>query len=187
MFLSQGENLGYFLGLIRRTVVEKKLWERFFLFFFFSDTLWIWLNLIKSISYQVALSFRWKFRALFYKVRQSNKSKFKCYISSLEFYSVFWNGCKYSFFHVVVCCLVTKLCPTLCEPMDCSMPGSPVLHYLLDFAQIHIHWASDVIYPSHPLLTPSPPALNLFPKSGSFPMNWLFTSSAQSIGTLLQC
>ena len=43
------------------------------------------------------------------------------------------------------CCTVAKLCPTLCNPMDCSMPGFPALHYLLEFAQIHVHWVSDAI------------------------------------------
>ena len=45
--------------------------------------------------------------------------------------------------------------------MDCSMPGFPVFPYLLEFAQTHVRWVSDVIQPSHPLLPPSPPALNL--------------------------
>ena len=43
------------------------------------------------------------------------------------------------------CCSVTKLCLTVCDTRDCSMPGSPVLHYLPEFAQIHFHWISDVI------------------------------------------
>ena len=59
------------------------------------------------------------------------------------------------------CCSVAKSCLTLCDPMDCSVPGSSLLHYLLKFAQIHGHWVSDAIQPSHPLLLPSPPALNL--------------------------
>ena len=45
--------------------------------------------------------------------------------------------------------------------MDCSMPGLPVLHQLLELAQTHVHWVGDAIQPSHPLLSPSPPALNL--------------------------
>jgi len=57
-------------------------------------------------------------------------------------------------------CSVTKSCPNL-QPMDCSMPGFPVLHYLLEFAQTHVHWVDDAIQPSHPLSSPSPPALNL--------------------------
>ena len=59
------------------------------------------------------------------------------------------------------CCSVAKLCLTLCEPMDYSLRGSPILHHLLEFAQTHVHRVSDAIQPSHPLLPPSPPALNL--------------------------
>ena len=51
--------------------------------------------------------------------------------------------------------------PTLCDPMNCSTPGFPVLHYLPEFAQIHVHWVDDAILPPHPLLLPSPFALNL--------------------------
>ena len=43
------------------------------------------------------------------------------------------------------CCSVTKLCPILCNPMDCSMPGSSVLHFLPEFAQIQVHWVGDAI------------------------------------------
>ena len=43
------------------------------------------------------------------------------------------------------CCSVAKSCPTLCNPVDCSTPGSSVLHYLLEFAQIHIHWLDHTI------------------------------------------
>ena len=66
------------------------------------------------------------------------------------------------------CCLVTQSCPTLCKPMDCSTPGFPVLHYFLEFAQTHVHWVSDAIQPSHPLLSPFPPAFNLFQHQGLF-------------------
>ena len=59
-------------------------------------------------------------------------------------------------FTTVCCYSVAKLCPTLCDPMNCSTPGFPVLHYLLEFAQIHAHWVGDVIQPSHPLPPPSP-------------------------------
>ena len=52
--------------------------------------------------------------------------------------------------------------------MDCSTPGFPVLHYLLEFAQIHVHWASDAIQSSHPLSSPSPPAFNLSQHEGLF-------------------
>ena len=59
----------------------------------------------------------------------------------------------------MLCCSVVKSCLTLCNPMDCSTPGFPVLHHLLEFAQTHIHGVSDAIPPSHPLSPPSP--LNL--------------------------
>ena len=57
---------------------------------------------------------------------------------------------------------VTQSCPTLCGPMDYSMPGFPVLHHLPEFAQIHFHWVSGAIQPFYLLLPASPPAFNLF-------------------------
>ena len=72
------------------------------------------------------------------------------------------------------CCLVTKSCPTLCHPMDCSTPGFSVLHYLPKFVQTHVHWVSDAIQPSHPLLSPSPPAFNLSQNRGLF--QWISSS-----------
>ena len=54
---------------------------------------------------------------------------------------------------------VAQSCPTLCDPVVCSMPGFPVHHQLLEIAQTHVHQASDAIQPSHPLPSPSPPAL----------------------------
>ena len=67
--------------------------------------------------------------------------------------------------------------------MDCSMPDFPVFHYLLKFAQTHVHWVDDVIQPFHPLSPPSPHALNLFQQWCLFQwMSQLFTSGGQSIG-----
>ena len=63
---------------------------------------------------------------------------------------------------------VTQLCPTLWDPIDCSMPGLPVHHQLLEFTQTHVHWLSDAIQPSHPLSSPSPSALNLSQHQGHF-------------------
>ena len=56
---------------------------------------------------------------------------------------------------------VAQSCPTLCDPMDCSMPGFLVHHQLPELVQTHIHQVSDAIQPSHPLSSPSPPAFNL--------------------------
>ena len=56
---------------------------------------------------------------------------------------------------------VAHSCPTLCNSMDCSMPAFPVHHQLQELAQTHVHWVGDEIQPSHPLLSPFPPAFNL--------------------------
>ena len=63
--------------------------------------------------------------------------------------------------YISCCCSVAQSCLTLCDPMDCSTPGLPVLHCLPELAQTHVHRVSDVIQPSHPLSPPSPPAFNL--------------------------
>ena len=55
---------------------------------------------------------------------------------------------------------VAQWCPTLCDPMNCSTPGLPVHHQLPEFTQTHIHLVGGAIQPSHPLLSPSPPAPN---------------------------
>ena len=51
---------------------------------------------------------------------------------------------------------VAQSCPTLCDPMNCSMPGLPIHHQFLEFTQTHVHWVGYAIQPSHPLLSPSP-------------------------------
>ena len=75
----------------------------------------------------------------------------------------------------IYCCSVAQSCPTLCDSMGCSTPGFPVLHYLLEFAQTHIHWVGDAIQPSHPVICFSS-CFQSFPASGSFPKSHLFTS-----------
>ena len=65
---------------------------------------------------------------------------------------------------------VAQSCPTLCDPMDCSTPALLVHHQHPEFTQTHIHGVCDAIRPSHPLSSPSPPPLQSFPASGSFPM-----------------
>ena len=62
---------------------------------------------------------------------------------------------------IFFCCSVPQSCPTLFNTMDYHTPGFPVLHYLWELAQIHVHWVSDTIQSSCPLLSPSPPAFNL--------------------------
>ena len=79
------------------------------------------------------------------------------------------------------CCSVTQSCPTLCDPVDCSMPGFPVLHHLQELAQTHVHQVGDAIQPSHPVISFSS-CPQSFPASGSFPVSRLFASGGQSIG-----
>ena len=91
--------------------------------------------------------------------------------------------CTAKWFSYTYCCSVTQSCLTL-YPMDCSTPGFPVLHYLLEFAQTYVYWISDAIQPYH-FLSPHPfsSCPQSFPALGSFPVNWLFESGSQSIGT----
>ena len=72
------------------------------------------------------------------------------------------------FYHLISCCSVTQPCLTVCDPMACSMSGFPDIHHLLKFAQTHIHWVSEAIQPSCPLLSPSPPAFSLSQHQGLF-------------------
>ena len=65
------------------------------------------------------------------------------------------------FFHSLQFSSVAQLCLTLCDSMNCSMPGHPVHHQLLESTQTHVHWVGDAIQPSYPLSSSSPPALNL--------------------------
>ena len=63
---------------------------------------------------------------------------------------------------------VTQSCLTLCDPMDCSMPGFPVPHHLPELAQTLVYQVGDVIQPSHPMLSPSPPVFYFSQYQGLF-------------------
>jgi len=70
---------------------------------------------------------------------------------------------------------VAQSCPTLCNPMNHTQHTRPPVHHqLLDFTQTHVHWVGDAIQPSHPLSSPSPPALNLSQHQGLF--KWVSSS-----------
>ena len=77
---------------------------------------------------------------------------------------------------------VTDSCPTLCDPMNRSAPGLPVHHQLQEFTRTHVHWVGDAIQPSHPMLSPSPPALNLSQQQGLF--KWV--SSLHQVAKVLE-
>ena len=75
------------------------------------------------------------------------------------------------FLNLVLNCSLSSVIqsgPTLCDPMDYSMPGFPVHHQLLEPTETHVHWVGDAIQPSHPLSSPSPPAFNVSQHQGLF-------------------
>ena len=77
---------------------------------------------------------------------------------------------------------VAQLCPTLCDPVNHSMPGLPVCHQLPEFTQTHVHWAGDAIQLSHPLSSPFPPAFSLSQHQGLF--KWV--SSSYQVAKVLE-
>ena len=100
-----------------------------------------------------------------------NTSNILVALSTQKFISFWYRHIIQSWFKLLIvlnssicCCSVAQLCLTLYNPMDCSTPGFPVLHHLLELAQTHVHWVGDAIqpHPSHPLSSPSPPAFSLF-------------------------
>ena len=84
--------------------------------------------------------------------------------------------------HYCCCYSVAQSWSTLCDPMDCSMPGFHVLYHLQELAQTHVHWVSDAIEPSCSSIIPFSCYLQSFPAAGSFLMSRLFASGDKSIG-----
>ena len=84
-------------------------------------------------------------------------------------------------YSLLLCCLITK-CSTLCDPVNCSALGFPVLHYLPKFAQTQVHLVSHAIQPSLPLSSPSPLALSLSQHQGLF--RWV--SSVHQVSKVLE-
>ena len=93
-----------------------------------------------------------------------------------------WRWLEYYF------CSVTQSCPTVCNPMDCSTPAFSVLHHVLvlEFAQIHVPRVSYSIQSSHPLTSPSPPALNFSQHQGLFQWVGFLHQVAQLLELQLQ-
>ena len=97
--------------------------------------------------------------------------------SEKEYIYILYILCVIYIYYILYCCSVIQSCPTLCHPMDCSMPGLPVLHHLLEFALM-------VMLSSHLILwclfSFCPQS---FPASGTFPVSCLFTAGGQNTGT----
>ena len=94
--------------------------------------------------------------------------------------------CNYWYIYLGLLCLqfssVAQSCPTLCDPMNHSMPGLPVHHQLPEPTQTHVHWVSDAIQSSHPRWSPSPPTLNLSQHQSLF--KWV--SSSHQVAKVLE-
>ena len=95
-------------------------------------------------------------------------------IRDISFANFSWDSVQFS--------SVAQLCLTLCDPVDCSMPGFPVHHQLPELTQTHVCRVSDAIQPSHPLSSPSPPAFNLSQHQGLF--KWV--RSSQQVAKVLE-
>ena len=108
--------------------------------------------------------------------RKSSESILRCYS-----WVIILNLAQITF-SISCCCSVSHPCLTLCNHMDFSTSGFPVLYCLLEFAQTHVHWVSDAIHSSSPLSSPSPPAFNLSQHQGIF--QWV--SSSHQAAKLLE-
>ena len=132
-------------------------WFLFFIFSFFLFTLYL-------ICFSFSSSCRWKMKALIFTP------------------SLFCNARLYKYKILFQFSSVTQLCPTLCIPMDCNMPGLPVHHQLPELTQTHVHRVGDAIQLSHLLSAPSPPAFNLSQHQSLF--QWV--SSSHQVAKVLE-
>ena len=114
------------------------------------------------------LAFSFSERHLVISIKRGNKIPVLWSINSI----LLWGNC---------CCSVIQSCLTLCNTIDCSVPGFPVLHYLLGFVQTQVHWGGDAS--NHLILSlPFSSCLHSFPVSRSFPVSQLFARGGQNIG-----
>ena len=98
--------------------------------------------------------------------------------------NIAWIHLLINIFSTTIISSVAQLCLTLCNPIDCSMPGFPVHHQFPELAQTHvhtIHWI-DTIQSSHPLSSPSPPAFNLSQHLCLF--QWVSSSAVMAAVTI---
>ena len=105
------------------------------------------------------------------------------YMYTMEYYSAIKRTTSESVLSSVQFSSVTQSCLTLCNPMNCSMPGLPLHHQLPEFTQTHIHRVSDTIQPSHPRSSPSPPAPN--PSQHHSLFQWV--NSSHEVVKVLEC
>ena len=114
---------------------------------------------------------------------------FNCVCVCVYIYILFHSTAKWFSLYICVCVcvcvqfsLVTQLCPTVCNSMDCIMLGLWVHHQCPEFTETHVHWVGDAIHASHPLSSPSPPTLHLSQHQGLF--QWV--SSSHQVAKVLE-
>ena len=113
----------------------------------------LWSSYSSLLTYPVPLNFwSWKSPMYLCKVFMVERRKINIFLCSMEIKYLWDNFC---------CCSVTKLCPTVCDYMDYSTPSFLFLHYLPEFAQMHVYCVSDAIQPTHPLSLSSLLSLNV--------------------------
>ena len=108
-----------------------------------------------------------------------------CHSYAYRHSDVFNNQCAHTHTCTHLCqtpltfcsCSVAQSCLTLCDPMNGSTPGLPVLHHVPEFAQTHVHWDGDAIQPSHPLSSPLLlpsifPSISVFPSESALLIRW---------------
>ena len=137
------------------TFEKKSLWMNFF--FKLCTYLWISSFIHSRLPTTDFCRYEWKSFVTIFRVQLRRNC-----------HHVVTYNCKISNIVFCCCCSVAKSYPALCNPMDSSMSGFPVLYYLPEIVQIHVHWVRDGIQPSHPLSPPSPPDLNLSQHQGLF-------------------
>ena len=119
------------------------------------------------------------------KVKIKLLSEFKVILyNSLYFCYKKWpcNCASIGSFHSVQFSSVAQSCPTLCNPMNCSMPGLSVPHQLPEFTQTHVHRVGDTIQPSHPLSSSLPPA----PNSSQHQSLFQWVNSSREVAKVLE-
>ena len=132
-----------------------------------------------SVRYQFYFFGVRKMRCEITCIKRSYPYEMIVFVSSFLWQSVYNWKSKYLVFQFSS---VPQSCLTVCKPMNRSMPGLPVHHQLPESIQTHVHWVDDAIQPSHPLWSPSPPALNLSQHQGLF--KWV--SSSHQVAKVLK-
>ena len=122
-----------------------------------------------TLSLEIALFCRIEIESScgFLHLASSTTHSCKAHPCSSTWRGQFFSLLSWGFFYLC-CCSVTKSCPALCDPIDCSTPGFPVHHQLPVLAQTHVHRVSNAIQPSRPHSSPSPPARSLSQHRGLF-------------------